>query len=217
MEIKIAVADDHPVTRKGIIEFIASFGGFQVIMEAPNGKKLIEKLEQAEDIPDICLLDVKMPELDGFQTAAALKQKWPEIKIMAMSLFNNEQITIRMLRHGARGYILKEAAPEELRKALISVHENGYYYSELVSEYLVNKIKQRKRLKDELNTKEIDFLAYCCHDLSYKEIAERMNVSTATIEGYRYGLFKKLDVKSRTGLVIYAMSMGLEIKTDMNE
>src|SRR5690606_15691559 len=122
MKIKIALADDHPVTRKGIMEFIEAFGEFRVVMDAPNGRKLIAILEQASELPDICLLDVKMPEMDGFQTAAVLKQKWPEIRIMAMSLFNNEQITIRMLRNGARGYILKEADPEELRKALLSVY-----------------------------------------------------------------------------------------------
>ena len=208
-KISVAVTDDHPIARKGLIEFIREFDEFDVVLEAANGKQLIEILEQAPVLPDISLLDIKMPVMDGYETAAVLKEKFPSIKVLAVSVFDSEQSIIKMLRNGARGYILKESDPVVFRKAMLAVYYNGYYYSELVSGQLVDAVQSNRKLDIELTDRETEFLKLCCTDLKYSEIAEQMKASTRTVDGYRETLFDKLHIKSRSGLVIYALSMGL--------
>jgi DNA-binding NarL/FixJ family response regulator len=207
--VKIAVADDHPVSRKGIIGFIGESGQFEVIIEAANGRQLCDMISSAQDLPDICILDVKMPIMDGYEAAAWLKENFPEIKVLAMSMFRNEQVVIKMLRNGARGFILKESDISELRLALKSVYEDGYYYSELVSGLLVNKIRNQKKLEKELDEDETLFLKLACTDLDYDAISKEMNKSTATIDRLRQGLYKKLNVTRRAGLAFYAASIGI--------
>jgi DNA-binding NarL/FixJ family response regulator len=206
-KITIAVAEDHAVSRRGMIDFINEFGEFEVTIEANNGESLIQQIGQSKALPDICLLDVKMPHMNGYETAAFIKQKWPEIKILAISMYDNEQVIIKMIRNGAGGYILKESDPYVLREALTASYKNGYYYSEIVSGQLVNKIKEQKKLTKELSAREVEFLGYCCSDLKYSDIAAKMFVKK--VDDYRDALFEKLSIKTRAGLVVYAMSMGL--------
>ena len=207
--ITIAIADDHTILRKGVIELINSFDNIQVIIEAVNGKDLIEKLETAPKLPDICIIDINMPELNGYETASMLKKKWPAMKILALSMYNNEYSIIKMLRNGAHGYILKETDPSELHTAILSIYDQSFYHSELVTGRLVSKSKS---LDDNLGItdREWEFLSYCSSDLTYKDIAEKMKLSPRTIEGYRDSLFHKLNIKSRTGLVVFANKIGLQ-------
>lgn len=131
--IKVAVADDHTVMRKGVIELINSFGEFHVVMDAVNGKELIEKMEAASELPDICILDINMPVRNGYETASHIKQHWPGVKILALSMLSEEFSVIRMLRNGASGYILKDCDPMELRRALLGVYSHSFYHSELLT------------------------------------------------------------------------------------
>lgn len=212
-KIKIALADDHNLFRKGVEELIEDFRNMEVVLSVSNGKELISKLSAAPILPDICLLDINMPELNGFETAKKIKETWPDIKILAVSVYDSEFNIIGMLRAGAGGYVLKDAQPDALRKAIEGIYANGFYHSELVTGRILHQlISQPKELStSQLNENEIQFLKLCCTEMTYKEIADIMGISHRTIDGYRDQLFAKLNIKSRTGLVMYALKTGIAV------
>ena len=211
-KIKLAIVDDHLLFRDGLSELINGFSEYKVIIEADNGKDFINQLE-TKGIPDIILLDINMKEMDGFETAEWLKEHHPEIKILVLSMYENESAIIRMLKSGARGYVLKDIRKKELELALSSIVSKGYYYTEMITGKLIHVInmmddaKPGQSLKDlaSISQREIEFLKLACTELTYKDIADRMHLSIHTIDGYRDALFEKLNVKSRIGLVLYAI------------
>jgi len=206
----IVLVDDHILFRKGMVELIDKFDGFTVDWEASNGLEFIKNLQLFGN-PDIVLLDIAMPEMDGYETAKWIKEKHPKIKILVLSMFDLEKAIIRMLKLGVNGFILKDAEPQELEKALEDIKEKGVYYSELVSGAMANTIRNENERKGtvDLNEREIQFLELVCSELTYKEIADKMCLSFRTIDGYRDNLFNKLNVKSRVGLAIYAIKNGI--------
>ena len=209
---KIALVDDHTLFRDGLLKLINDFKDFKVVIEADNGQDFIDKLSKAET-PDIVLLDISMKGMDGFETAEWLRVNRPEIKILALSMYDNENAVIRMLRLGAKGYILKDIRKHELHEALLSILNKGFYYSEMITGKLIHAINSfddkegGHNLKEliSLNEREIEFLKLACSELTYKEIASKMSLSPHTIDGYRDSLFEKLNIKSRVGLVLYAI------------
>jgi DNA-binding NarL/FixJ family response regulator len=181
-----------------------------VVAEAGNGRELIHKIQSAKVLPDVCIVDINMPEMNGYETAAEIKKLWPDIKILALSMYDTELNVIKMLRNGANGYVLKDSDPEDLKVAIQKVHRDGFYHSELVTGRMLNILHDPDgKLNVELNDREIKFLQLACTEMTYKEIAEQMYLSPRTIDGYREDLFKKLSVTSRTGLAIYAIKAGL--------
>lgn len=211
--IKIALVDDHVLLRNGLAALVTSLG-YTVIYECSNGKQLIEKLNKNNQ-PDLILMDINMPELDGFDTTLWLKRNYPLINVLALSMYDNESSIIRMVKNGARGYILKDTDPAELKQAISSVVSKGFYYSDLVSGRLIRCIRddedddQDNKMVLHLNEKEIEFLKFAATELTYKEIAQQMHLSPRTIDGYRDQLFQKLNVISRVGLVLYAIKNGI--------
>lgn len=215
----IALVDDHVLLRTGLAGLVKSLG-HEILFEADNGKRLIEKLQQ-EPAPDIVLLDINMPEMDGYETARWLHKNHPAIKVLALSMYDNEQAIINMLKSGAKGYILKDSDPLQLKVALQDLENKGYYYSDLISGKLISALNNgdnhengSPKEKVLLNEREKAFLQHSCTELTYKDIAEKMFVSPRTIDGYRDSLFEKLNVKTRVGLVMYAIRNGL---IDMNQ
>jgi two-component system invasion response regulator UvrY len=209
----IVLVDDHSLLRNGLAELVKS-QGHTVLFEADNGKDFLANLD-TKLLPDIVLMDINMPEMDGFETAQWIKANHPEIKVLALSMYDNETSIIRMLKCGAKGYILKDSEPAELKAAIHALMDKGFYYSDLVSGKLMHAIN---KLDDEsdglkslvpLNDRETAFLKYSCSELTYKEIADKMFVSPRTIDGYRDALFEKLHVKTRVGLVMYAIRNGV--------
>ena len=207
------LVDDHVLLRNGLAGLVQSLG-HHVLFEANNGKELIEKLDPTS-LPDVVLLDINMPEMDGYATAQWLKTNYPPVKVLALSMYDNENSIIRMLKCGAKGYILKDSEPTELKTAIEALMSKGYYYSDLVSGKLIHAINklddEGSELKQliQLNERETDFLKYICTELTYKEIADKMSLSPRTIDGYRDALFEKLHVKTRVGLVMYAIKYGV--------
>ena len=205
----IALADDHILLRNGLANLVQS-QGYTVLFEADNGTDFIKKLNPLL-LPDIVLMDINMPQMDGFATTRWLKQNYPQVKVLALSMYDNEAAVIRMLQAGAKGYILKDCEPTELLMAITSLINKGFYYSELVSGRLINAINKMEDTGAEKSTniliteREAEFLQLLCTDLSYKEIADKMNISPRTVDGYRDNLFHKLTIKTRIGLVIYAI------------
>jgi DNA-binding NarL/FixJ family response regulator len=206
----VAIVDDHVLLRNGLANLIRGLETYAVLFEANNGKDFIKQL-QPRYLPDIVLLDINMPEMDGYEIALWLKRNYPGIKILALSMYDNENAIIRMMKNGAKGYILKDIDPLEFRHALDSLMRKGFYYSELVTGKLIHAVNQldepEETLKNliSLNDREIEFLKLACTEMTYKEIAEKMYLSARTIDGYRDALFEKLNVKSRVGLVLYAI------------
>jgi DNA-binding NarL/FixJ family response regulator len=209
----IVLTDDHALLRNGLAGLLKSLG-HNVLFEADNGKDLIEKLTPS-NIPDILMLDINMPEMDGYETARWMKEHHPDVKILALSMYDNENAIISMLKCGAKGYILKDSNPSLLRDAIHDLMEKGFYYSDLVSGKLIHAINHLEEggangnKLNSLNEREKDFLKHACSEMTYKEIAEKMFVSPRTIDGYRDALFEKLQIKTRVGLAIYAIKNGL--------
>jgi DNA-binding NarL/FixJ family response regulator len=206
----LALADDHIVMRNGLASLLRDMG-YTILYEADNGKDFIEKTHK-ERLPDVALLDINMPKMDGYETAAWLKENFPEVKVLALSMYDDDAAIIRMLKNGAKGYVLKDSNIADVKSAIDSVLSKGYYYSELVTGKLIHSINHldepdhasiKEMLK--LNAREIEFLKLACTEMSYKEIAEKMFLSPRTVEGYRDSLFEKLKVKSRVGLVLFAI------------
>jgi DNA-binding NarL/FixJ family response regulator len=212
MGYSIVIADDHLLIAKALTVIIDSFKKYKVLYEVPNGKALLEQFKHKQKIPDIVLLDINMPEMDGFETARWLTQHHPEILILALSVQDDEQTLIRMIKAGARGYLVKNIHPNELEKALDSLVEKGVYYSDAyvskVMSHLTREDDPRENTRD-LNDREKEFLQYAATELTYKEIGEKMYCSPRTVESYRDALFEKLHLKTRVGLVVYAIKNGL--------
>jgi two-component system invasion response regulator UvrY len=211
-KIKVAIVDDHKLFRDGLSELIQNFQDYEVIIEADNGSHFIQQVSSS-GIPDIVLLDINMKIMDGFETAQWLRSNHPSIKTLVLSMYENENTVIRMLKLGARGYVLKDIRKSELRQALSSLATKGYYYTEKLTGRLINAVTSdnqsqpgsRKKDASWLSLRELAFLKLVCTELSYKEIASEMKLSIHTVDSYRDNLFAKLEVKSRIGLVIFAI------------
>lgn len=210
----IAIADDHTMFRKGLAVLINLFPGYQVLFEVGNGKELIQKLD-GRQLPDIILMDINMPEMDGYAATEWLHMNHPEVKVLALSTMDAETAIIKMIRSGAKGYVLKDADPSELKLAFEEVFSRGYFYNELVTRKVLHAVNQLVDAKNTVSTfaklteREIEFLKLTCTELAYKEIADKMNVSVRTVEGYRDALCEKLDLKTRVGLAMYAIKNGI--------
>ena len=209
----VALVDDHVLLRKGLASLLEDLD-HEVVCQADNGREFIEKLKTATQ-PEVVLLDINMPVMDGYQTAQWLKEHHPDIRVLALSMNDDEHAMIRMLKNGARGYVLKDCEPQELRTAIHALMTKGYYHSEMVTARLIHSLAH---MDDEgsntrqvmgLNDKEILFLKLACTEMTYKEIADQMGLSPRTIDGYRDGLFDKLGLKSRVGLVLFAIKNGI--------
>lgn len=213
-DIKVVLADDHVLLRNGLAGLINSFDGYTVLFEADNGQHLVDQLDK-NNLPELILLDINMPVKDGYETALFLKQTYPDIKVLALSMYDNEQSIIRMMRYGAKGYLLKDTHPKEFKTALDDVMSKGFYYSEMVTGKLIHAVNNMDEPQHgnssyvKLNDREIEFLKLACTEMTYKEIADKMYLSPRTIDGYRDALFEKLNIKTRVGLVMYAIKNGI--------
>lgn len=205
--IKIALVDDHTLFRSGLASLLSEFEEIQIVFEAVNGSDLQTKINKHEDV-QVILMDINMPVMDGFVTTKWLKENYPHIYILALSMFEDEKSIINMIKVGANGYLLKESKSSEVLIAIKTLIEKGFYINELVSSRLLVSVKNDEP-RNILTEKELTFLQHCSTELTYKEIAVLMDVSPRTLDNYRESLFAKLNLKSRTGLVVYGIKNGL--------
>jgi DNA-binding NarL/FixJ family response regulator len=201
--IQVALVDDHRLFRSGIASLINNFKGYKVLFEAANGEELIRRISPKFK-PDIILLDINMPVMNGTLTAKWLKNKYPDIGVIVLSMLDDAEKVLEMLKLGVKGYLLKDAEPFEVEQALEKVSQGEVYYPEFVARLLVDSINHPVD-KNRLQVREIEFLKLASTELTYKEIAEQMSVSVRTVDGYRDALFEKLKVKSRIGLVLFSV------------
>ena len=205
-KVTIGIADDEQLFLKSLSTLVNTFENFVIVIEALNGEALLKKLESEKMIPEILLLDVKMKIMDGLTTARIISQKYPFIKIVALSTNDDDTTVINMLRAGCCSYLLKDIHPIELEKALNEIHSTGYYNADTANtNYRRLIVHDTNRQKAILSDREISFLKLACSDLTYKQIASEMHLAERTIDGYRESVFMKLNVQSRVGMALEAI------------
>ncbi|REC45087.1 response regulator transcription factor [Chryseobacterium sp. 5_R23647] len=210
MKKTIVIVDDHLLIAKALEGIIDNFNDFKVIDVAENGKDMIDKFESGQTIPDIILLDISMPVMNGFETASWLKENYPNIKVMALSMQGDDNSVIKMIRNGAKGYLLKNTHPKDLEIALTKLSSDGFFYPDWASKIIFSNMSDEKNneKKKKISEREKEFLTYTVTELSYKEIAEKMCCSPRTVESYRDQLCEKFDLKTRVGLAVFAIKNG---------
>ncbi|MEF9479624.1 response regulator [Chryseobacterium sp. RRHN12] len=210
MKKSIVIVDDHILIAKALEGIIGNFNEFEVIYVCENGKDLIQKFEEGNAIPDIILLDISMPIMDGFETAVWLTKNHPNIKIMALSMQGDDNSVIKMIKSGAKGYLLKNTHPRDLETALTRLNTDGFFYPDWASKIIFTNLNKEteSEIAVKISDREKEFLKYTVTELSYKEIADRMCCSPRTVESYRDQLCEKLDLKTRVGLAVFAIKNG---------
>ncbi len=203
----IIIVDDHTLLSQAISGLVNSFDNFEVLYTCKNGQELLDNLRFENKRPDIILMDVNMPIMDGIEATAQVKELYPTILILALSVEEDDHTILQMIRAGAKGYLLKDTEKKTLENALNELALNGYYHTNTVSQLLVKSLNGNN--KDALRDREIEFIKHACTEMTYNEIADVMFLSPKTVQGYRDSVFSKLNLKNRTGLVIYALKNGL--------
>jgi DNA-binding NarL/FixJ family response regulator len=206
------MVDDHILLRNALASLINNSDNCSVVIECSNGKELIGKIKTSTP-PDLVILDLNMPEMDGHQTALYLQKNHPEIKVIMLTMYDSELALIRLLKAGVKGFMKKDIHPTELMHAIQSVHEQGYYYSAQTSSKLAGLFRDEESAhaidKILLTDQELEFLKFVCSELTYKEVAVQLKMNPRAIDGMRDNLFTRLDVKSRVGLAMYAIKHGI--------
>lgn len=214
--ITIGMADDHQMIRQSIKSLIDRNDQFKVIMEADNGKELIEKIESGAEVPTILLIDIRMPVMDGYETMEYLTKNHPNLRSIALSVNDDFHSVFRMIENGAKAYLKKGCTTEELLETIQQVYIKGVYYDSFVTNSLIEyqhasvEVHSEEHLIDKslinkLTEREMEFILIACSDLTYKEIADKMHISPRTVDSHRVSVFYKLKIKSRIALVIFAM------------
>lgn len=209
--VKVALIDDHAIFCDSLANLINEFEGFTVCWHAQNGAKAVGLLQQNNNLPDIVLLDIVMPDMSGIEVAKWIFENKKDIKVLALTMEEDDNSVIQMLQYGVKGYLLKTIGAEELRTALQQVVKYGYYYTPIITGNIHRQI--RKKIDNgnapELSSREKELLQYLCTDLGYTEIAKKMFLSESTVDTYRARLFEKFEVKNRIGLILKAVNLGL--------
>jgi len=207
--IKYAIADDHKLFRRGVIAALEDTPIFKLVLEAENGRDLLNNLNKAK--PDVILLDLKMPGMDGIEAVVEIRKQNEEVKIIIITMLDDEKYVIHLMEIGANGYLLKNAEPEEIKTAIITAYENGYYFNDFVNKALLKKVVHKNQLKPvfnkdiELTNREIEVLKLICQEQTANEISKLIFLSPRTVEGIRTKLLEKIGVKNTAGLVMYAV------------
>lgn len=209
--IKYAIADDHTIFRQGLRYALADDKKLKITAEAANGLELLKAIEKQQ--PDVILLDLKMPEMDGIETTRQLHGNYPHIKILMLTTYDDEHLILHLIELGANGYLLKNADPEEIKKAIHTVYENDYYFNDLMNNALLKNITRKnspvQKESVKLNSRETEILKLICMEMTTTEIAEKVFLSPRTVEGIRTSLIEKSGVKNIAGLVLFAIKNGI--------
>ncbi|WP_114936866.1 response regulator transcription factor [Mucilaginibacter endophyticus] len=211
--IKIAIADDYTIYREGLKVGLTQDENLEVILEAADGEDLITGIET--NMPDVIIMDLKMPVMDGMEATKLVKKQYPDIKILVVTMYDDEKFVIHLMEIGANGYLLKNAEAEEIRKAIYSVHETGYYFNNIVSNALLKKLVIKGNIKPsfkegvELTEREQDVLKLICAEKTANEMGKQLFLSPRSVEGIRQRLIDKVGVRNTAGLVMFAVKNGI--------
>ncbi|TVR40633.1 MAG: DNA-binding response regulator [Cryomorphaceae bacterium] len=210
--IRISLVDDHKLFRSGIRALLSAHNNFEVVSESDNGKEFTETVDQVK--PDVVLMDLEMPEMDGMETTKYLKEHHPDVKVIVISMHNDEKFIVHLMEIGARGYLLKNADPDDIISAIHSVNETGYFFTELVSRVMLHGLVKGEKVKpsflpgNDLTSREIEVLKLICQEFTAAEIGEKLFISPRTVEGHRNNLLLKIGARNIAGIVVFAMKHG---------
>ena len=211
--IKVAIADDHKIFRKGVILSLRTYTNIKFTLEAENGDELIKNIPGNE--PDVILMDLRMPGKDGIETTKIISKQYPQIKIVILTMYDDEKFVYHMMENGANGYLLKNAEPQEIRRAIMDVYEKGYYLNNFVNRILLKRSHARQKVVPSLNSeitlndKERDVLRYICMEFTAQEIAQKMEISARTVEAIKDRLMERFGTRNTAGLVFFAVKNNL--------
>jgi DNA-binding NarL/FixJ family response regulator len=211
--ITIAIADDFKIYRDGLKVSLAGDDNFKVVFEADNGEELLEGCKTI--LPDVIIMDLKMPIMDGMEATKQVKKLYPQVKVLVVSMYDDDKFIIHLMEIGANGYLLKNTEPTEIRKAVYSVCENGYYFNDIVNKALLKKLVIKNQLKPsfnqniELSEREIEVLKMICEEKTAAEIGKEIFLSPRSVEGIRQRMIEKVGVRNMAGLVMYAVKNGI--------
>lgn len=215
--IKVAIVDDHVILQSGLISLFKGNDNIEVVLVADNGKEMIDKLSalKKNSFPDVFIIDFNMPIMNGAETVQWLNQKYPESKIMILTMTVKPEIVMSMIKLGVKSYVTKDKSASELMKAISLVNENKFYFPDEITGIIVASHQNPNEANDEssiiqsLTERELEFLKLACTEMTYSEISNEMQVSPRTVDAFRDSLFKKLNIKSRVGLILVALKLKL--------
>lgn len=217
MKTKVVIVDDHKLIAKAISSIVNEFANFEVIYEVENGIELMQKFNSGREIPEVILLDISMPVMDGFETAKWVKENHPSVLIMALSMQDDEQSLFKMINNGAKGYMHKNIHPQELEVALKTIVREGIFFPGWATQKMYSNFNNPQPNNPfDISAREEEFLKYVCLDLTYKEIGDKMCCSPRTVDGYRDSLFVKIGVNSRVALALFAVKYKYFDPADFN-
>ncbi len=211
--IKVAIADDHKLFRRGVILSLRPFSNLKFVLEAANGEELLSGI--AENTPDVVLMDLRMPGKDGIDATKSISKEYPKIRVLVLTMYEDERFVYHLMENGANGYLLKNAEPAEIRKAIMDVYEKGYYLNNFVNRILLKKSHARQKTVPALNNeisltdKEKDVLRFICMEFTATEIAQKMDISPRTVEAIKDRLMERFGCKNTAGLVFFAVKNNL--------
>lgn len=207
--IKIAIADDHAIFRDGFKVLLKNQDELELVGEAEDGKELLEVT--GRELPDVAIVDIKMPKMDGIEACRTIRKKFPEVKVIALSMFNDDNLVVDMLEAGARGYLLKNTNKQELIQATKAVYEGSTYYCSATSAKLTKMIAEskfnpyRQHPAQHFTSREKDIIRLVCEQYTNKEIATKLGLSVRTVESHREKIQEKMGAKNSVGVAIYAI------------
>ncbi|MBO9154380.1 response regulator [Chitinophaga sp. GCM10012297] len=213
--IKVAIADDHKIFRSGVINTLTPYENINVVFEAEDGEHLLQIMQEQQ--PDVILMDLKMPKMDGIQATIKVREKYPQVKIIILTMYEDDNFIVHLVENGANAYLLKNSEPEEIYEAICTTFDKGFYFNENVNLALLKKVlhKNKQQFKPtfknevQLSDRELEVLKLICNEYTTQEIADQIYLSSRTVEGLRQKLLEKLSVKNTVGLVLYAFRNGL--------
>lgn len=212
-EIRVAIADDHQIFRKGVILSMRPYTNIKFVMEAENGEDLLAKLP--ESVPDVVLCDLKMPIKDGIDTTKLITKNFPNIRVIILTMYEDERFVGHLMDCGAAGYLLKNTEPAEIKRAIMDVMRTGFYLNPFVNKVLIKKNYSKQKFNPSLTTevvlseREKEVLTLVCMEFTAAEIALKMDISARTVEAIKDRLMERFGVKNSVGLVFYAMKNSL--------
>jgi DNA-binding NarL/FixJ family response regulator len=211
--IRVAIADDHKIFRKGVILSLRPYTNIKFVLEADNGEELLKGLPEAQ--PDVVLMDLRMPGKDGIEATKTISKQNPNIRVLVLSMYEDERFVFHMMENGANGYLLKNSEPQEIRRAIMDVFEKGYYLNNYVNRILLKRSHSRNKAIPNLNNeitltdKEKDVLRFICMEFTAQEIAQKMEISARTVESIKDRLMERFGSKNTAGLVFFAVKNNL--------
>jgi len=212
-QIKVAIADDHKIFRKGVILSLRTYPNIKFVQEAENGEELLAGI--GESNPDVVLMDLRMPQKDGIETTKLISKSYPDIKVLVLTMYEDERFVSHLMENGANGYLLKSADPSEIKKAITEVMTRGYYLNNFVNRVLLKKSHARAKAIPSLNSevvvndKEREVIRLLCMEYTAQEIAQKMEISPRTVEAIKDRLMERFGTKNTAGLVFFAVKNNL--------